>query len=171
MIIKANSHLGFNCKDLENTAQFYKEILGCTEKFTMYYGDLVPEDRPERYAGLPRETVELYRRNKDVKWFIYLEWMDGFYIELFNDLDAHIDNPYRPENYGYTHFAFVVDDIHAFHRELLGKGAASCIEREPEPSLDNNYCMWIHDPEGNRMEVQEYGAHSMQIYGKTGIWD
>ena len=24
---------------------------------------------------------------------------------------------------------------------------------------------------GNRMEVQEYGAHSMQIYGKTGIWD
>ncbi len=31
MIVQANTHLGFNCKDLEKTQKFYIEILGCRE--------------------------------------------------------------------------------------------------------------------------------------------
>ena len=40
-VSKGISHLGFNCKDLEKSIAFYRDILGCTEKFTMTYGDMV----------------------------------------------------------------------------------------------------------------------------------
>ena len=38
MIVTANSHIGFNCKDLDRTQKFYEDILGCKEKFSLYYG-------------------------------------------------------------------------------------------------------------------------------------
>ena len=49
MIVTANSHLGFNCKDLDRTQKFYEDVLGCREKFSLYYGDLIPEQYPERW--------------------------------------------------------------------------------------------------------------------------
>ena len=166
MIVKPNAHLGFNCKDLDRTQKFYEDVLGCREKFTLYYGDLIPYDDPERLAQMKPEDVEKLEKIKDVRWIVYLEWMDGFFIELFNELDAHVDNPYRPENYGYTHYSFVVDDIQAFYQELIDKGAGEYIDILPGPSIDKNWTMWFHDPEGNRVEVHQYGPDAFQIKGR-----
>lgn len=166
MIVQANTHLGFNCKDLEKTKKFYTEILGCTEKFVLNYGDLIP-DTPERLAKMDPQLLAKLEKVKDVPWLVYLEWIEGYFIELFNELDAHLDNPYNPENYGYTHFAYVVDDIHAYYQELLDKGAGEYIDIVPGPSIDRNFCMWLHDPEGNRIEVQQYGKFAMQKIGKS----
>lgn len=166
MIIKANTHLGFNCKNQEKAVWFYEKILGCKRKFTLHYGDLIPEDK-ERLKTIPTEMLEEWKKYKDVIWFTYLEWIDGYFIELFNTYTAHIENKVdSTKNYGYTHFAFVVEDMQQFYQELLVKGAEEYIDRTPEPALDGNYTMWIHDPEGNAMEIQQYTEASMQLGGK-----
>ena len=165
MIIKPNAHLGFNCKDLDRTQKFYEEVLGCTEKFTLYYGDLITANK-DRLNQIDPAEVKKWEDNKSERWIVYLEWIDGFFIELFNELGAHKDNPYDPENYGFTHYDIVVDDIHVFHQELIDKGAGEYIDLEPAPSIDRNYTMWFHDPEGNRVEVHEYGPDAMQIVGR-----
>ena len=167
MIVKANSHLGFNCKDLDRTQKFYEDILGCKEKFSLYYGDLIPKE-PERLAQMTQEELDRLESIKDVRWLVYLEWMDGYFIELFNELDAYVENPYKPEHYGFTHFAFVVDDIQAFYQELLDKGAGEYVDIPPGPCIDHNWSMWFHDPEGNRIEVHQYGPNAMQLVGRGG---
>lgn len=166
MIIKANTHLGFNCKNLEKSVWFYEIVLGCKKKFTMYYGDLLSDD-PKRSAGVSAELIAAWKKYRDVKWFVYLEWMDGYFIELFNTYTAQVENKVDAvNNYGYTHFAFVVDDVEKFYQELLDKGAEEYIDRTPEPAIDGNYNIWIHDPDGNPMEVQQYTSDSMQLGGK-----
>lgn len=165
MILQANTHLGFVCKDLDGTAKFYKDILGCKEKFILYHGDLIPDD-PERRNRMAPELLQKLEAIREQPWIVYLEWIEGYFIELFNEPTAHLENPYSPEKFGYTHFAFVVDDIHAFYRELVEKGAESCIDILPGPCIDRNLAMWLHDPEGNRIEVHQYGEYCMQKYGK-----
>ena len=51
-------------------------------------------------------------------------------------------------------------------RMLKEKGGEKYIDLEPQPSLDGNINMWIHDPDGNRMEVQQYTEISAQKTGK-----
>lgn len=166
-IVKANVHLGFNCRNLEKSVQFYKEILGCKEIFTIRYGDLIPKNDPKRLASIPEEQLQEWERLKDVKWIVYLEWTDGYYIELFNEVTAHVEKKVDAKNdYGYTHFAFVVEDIIQFRQSLVDKGAEACIDIEPQPSIDGNYIMWFHDPDGNRIEVQQYTELSAQITGR-----
>lgn len=165
MIVQANSHLGFHCRDLDKSIRFYRDVLGCKEKFSLYYGDLIPQE-PERLAEMPRADRERLEALKGVRWIVYMEMLDGYFIELFNEVSAHIENPYNPENYGFTHFSFVVDDIQSFYQELLDKGAEDCIELPPAPTVDRNYAMWIHDPDGNRIEVHQYTEKAMQKIGR-----
>lgn len=166
MITKANVHLGFNCRDLEKSVKFYTEILGCKEAFTLYYGDLIP-DNPEWLAKMDPVRLEELTKLKDEKWIVYLEWADGYFIELFNEVNAYIEiEQDSTHNFGYTHFAFIVDDVHEFYNGLIEKGVEDCIELKPEPSIDGNCNMWFHDPDGNRIEVQQYTERSMQITGE-----
>ena len=167
MIVQANSHLGFYCRDLDRSVKFYEEILGCREKFSLYYGDMIPED-PEDLPKMPEEVRTKLDAVRDVRWIVYLEWKDGYFIELFNELDAWKENPFDPEKYGYTHFSFVVDDIHAFYQELIGKGAGDCIDIVPQLNCDHTWALWFHDPDGNRIEVHQYTDRSFQVVGRNG---
>ena len=166
MIVQANSHLGFVCHDLDKSVQFYEEILGCKEKFSLYYGDMIPPAAEER-AQIPPEVMARLEKLKDVRWIVYLEWMDGYFIELFNEVDAHIDNPYNPANYGYTHFSFVVDDIQAFYQELIEKGEEDIIDVKLQFNCDHTWAMWFRDPDGNRIEVHQYTERSFELIGRN----
>ena len=165
MILKPNSHIGFVCHDLDTSIRFYKNVLGCTEKFSLYYGDMLPQD-PEELSRMPQDVRQSLEENKDVRWIVYLEWMDGFFIELFNELNAHKDNPYDPACYGYTHFSFVVDDIHAFYNDMIAKGASEYLDLKPQMNCDHTWSCWFHDPDGNRVEVHQYTEQSFQIIGR-----
>ena len=166
MIVQPNSHLGFVCRDLDASVKFYEDVLGCREKFSLYYGDMLPKD-PEELERMPQEIRAKLEELRDVRWIVYLEWMDGYFIELFNEVDAFRENPYDPANFGFTHFSFVVDDIHAFHQELLSKGAAEYVDLPPQMNCDYTWSMWFHDLDGNRVEVHQYTERSFQLIGRN----
>jgi len=69
------------------------------------------------------------------------------------------------ERIGYQHFAVEVDDLAAFEQELNSRGVA------PESAIhvgpDNTRQQWLVDPDGNRIELHEYTADSLQL-GGTG---
>lgn len=165
-VTKPVAHIGFSCKDLEKSLKFYKEILGLEEAYTIYYGDMIPKN-PEYREKMPKERLERLESLKDVKWIVYLKWMDGVFIELFNEVDAYMENvPDSRLKFGYTHFAIVVDDVHAFYQEIIDKGAEDCVDIKPGPAMDRTINLWIHDPDGNPMEVQQYTEQSFQLVGK-----
>ena len=125
-------------------------VIGCREKFSLYYGDMIPPT-PEERAKVPPEVMARLEKLKDVRWIVYLEWMDGYFIELFHEVDAHMDNPYHPAKFGYTHFSFVVDDI----------------EVTPQLNCDYTWALWFHDPDGNRIEVHQYTKRSFELIGRN----
>lgn len=168
MIIQTNAHISYVCKDLETSVKFYKDILGMQEKFTLYYGDLIPQN-PEQIKQMPSERIDYLKTVQDVKWIVFMEWTQGpkgYFIELFNELGAHLENLPSKEKFGINHIDIVVDDIQAFYHELLEKGAKEYIDILPGPSLCRGYTMWIHDSDGNQIEIHQYTPISMQVIGR-----
>ena len=168
MIITPNMHLGFNCKDLEKSIRWYETFLNCKEKFTIYYGDMIP-DNEERRNSMPKERLAYLESVKDVKWIVYMEFQDapGQFVELFNTLDATV--PHVPEEHrdlNFTHFAHTVDDVQKFYEEVLEKGGKDSVVHPPMPNIDRTFAMWLQDPDGNRMEFIQYTDYSMQKIGR-----
>ena len=93
MITKANMHLGFNCRDLDKSMWWYETFLGCHEKFTLYWGDMIPKN-PEHLKGMDPERLAYLEKIKDEKWIVYMEFEDcpGSFVELFNEPDAQKSN-------------------------------------------------------------------------------
>lgn len=87
MIINPNMHLGFNCKNLEKSKKWYETFLNCKEKFTIFYGDMIP-DNQEMFEAMDKDRLSFLEENKDVPWIVYLEFQDapGNFIELFNTI-------------------------------------------------------------------------------------
>ena len=51
-VARAISHLGFNCKDIEKSVAFYRDILGFAEKFTLTYNDMADQMTQEAHPIL-----------------------------------------------------------------------------------------------------------------------
>lgn len=168
MIVQPNMHLGFNCQNLEKSIEWYKKFLNCREKFTLYWGDLIP-GKEEMRAKISADTFAELQRRKKEKWIVYLEFADcpGSFIELFNEPTAHeVHIPDQKRDLNYTHFAHVVDDVGKFYKEVIQKGGASYVWVKPQLNIDRTKAMWLQDPDGNRMEFIEYTPYSMQRIGK-----
>ena len=87
MIITPNMHLGFNCKDLEKSIQWYETFLNCKEKFTIYYGDMIP-DSEERRANMDKDRIKYLESIRDVKWIVYMEFQDApGYFDVYPDAE------------------------------------------------------------------------------------
>ena len=76
MIVQPNAHVGIVCKDLEKSIAFYEKFLGLKEKFTLYYGDMIPKD-PVWLAKVPQERIDYLKTVENVKWIVYMEWTEG----------------------------------------------------------------------------------------------
>ena len=140
MIITPNMHLGFNCKDLEASIRWYETFLNCREKFTIYYGDMIPDNAARRAA------------------------MDPERLKYLESVKPRVPVEHRDLNY--THFAHVVDDVQAFYREVLAKGGKEWVYLPPQPNIDRTFAFWLQDPDGNRMEFIQYTDMSMQKIGR-----
>lgn len=163
------SHLGFNCKDLEKSIAFYRDILGCKEKLTMTYGDMVDDMKKKALEKGEKEPFYLKAMEKmrNTKWSVYMSWSENTFIELFYIPRARRNRVPNPaDDLNYTHYSLQVSDLKAFRDQVIARGGALYIDRDIEMGMDNTWVMWMKDPDGNPFEIMEYTADSYQVIGR-----
>lgn len=63
----------------------------------------------------------------------------------------------------YKHFCLEVTGLDDFCKTLKNKGVAVT---EISMGMDNSRQAWIADPDGNQIELMEYGSSSLQLTGQ-----
>jgi lactoylglutathione lyase len=95
--------------------------------------------------------------NEDGKlWIVYLQISENQFIELFPE--NAFDN--KVHNGSYQHLCLEVDNLDDLVNELQDKGVE--IDEPIITGIDHNLQAWIHDPDGNPIELMEYGQDSLQ---------
>jgi len=140
-MIRQLAHLNFVTNDLSRVIDFYVNKLGMKVKFTL-----------DNKQGQP--------------FGYYFECGDSTFIEFF-------DQAMAAEVWGgkveelvigtrYRHFCLEVTGLDEFRKTLKSRGVQVS---EITTGLDNARQAWIADPDGNQIELMEYGASSLQLTG------
>ncbi len=93
-------------------------------------------------------------RDDGTPWIEYLKLAEGQFIELF-----YSDGGFGGRS-SYGHLCLQVPDCAQAERELITAGVE--IDVAPCRGKDNNIQMWIHDPDGNRIEIMQIDPSSPQ---------
>ena len=140
-MIRQLAHLNFVTNDLSKIIDFYVNKLGMQVKFTL--------------------------NNKQGQPFgYYFECGSTTFLEFF-------DQAMASEVWGgkvvdlmagtrYKHFCLEVTGLDEFCRELRDKGV---LVTDISMGMDNSRQAWISDPDGNQIELIEYGPSSLQLKG------
>jgi lactoylglutathione lyase len=141
-MIRKLAHLNFVTNDLDKIIDFYVNKLGMKVKFTL-----------DNKQGQP--------------FGYYFECGDSTFLEFF-------DQAMAAEVWGgevqklvngtqYKHFCLEVTGLDEFCKQLKSKGV---LVTDISLGMDNSRQAWIADPDGNQIELMEYGASSLQLTGK-----
>lgn len=142
-MIRQLAHLNFVTDDLSKLIDFYVDKLGMQVKFTL--------------------------NNKQGQPFgYYFECGNTTFLEFF-------DQTMATEVWGgkvvdlmsgtrYRHFCLEVTGLDEFCKELSSRGVTVS---EISLGMDNSRQAWIADPDGNQIELMEYGPWSSQFTGQT----
>ena len=142
--MEAVHHVAISVRDIDRAVQFYTDVMGFEVDF----------DNDHRCGEPLGNVVGL----KDVDVRIVMLKGYGLRVELFKYYNpAGRDlGPKRQCDFGLTHFAFSVKGIHSVYERLLNKGVEfNCPPQNLRPGV---WATYFHDPEGNTMELVEYGA-------------
>lgn len=90
-------------------------------------------------------------------WIVYLKVNDRQFIELFYGTKAFKKNPHQ----SYQHLCLEVDDIEGFVKTLTSKNIP--LLHPIILGLDHNYQCWVEDPDGNPIEIMQYGKDALQL--------
>jgi lactoylglutathione lyase len=140
-MIRQLAHLNFVTNDLSKIIDFYVNKLGMKVKFTL--------------------------DNKEGKPFgYYFECGNSSFLEFFDQAMASEVWGGKVEELAigtrYKHFCLEVTGLDEFCRKLKDKGVdVSGISM----GMDNSRQAWITDPDGNQIELMEYGHSSLQLTG------
>lgn len=142
-MIRKLAHLNFVTDDLPGIVDFYTDKLGLKVKFTL-------------------------NNQRDEPFGYYFECGDSTFLEFF-------DQKMAAEVWGgevgdltpgrrYKHFCFEVTGLDEYCKQLREKGVPVT---EISTGMDNSRQAWVTDPDGNPIELMEYGAFSTQLTGQT----
>jgi lactoylglutathione lyase len=108
------------------------------------------------YAQLGiREAFRLHHPDGSLM-LVYLHVAGDRFIEVFPG-----GPPPDPARRGsFMHVCLLADDLRAEVERLRAAGIA--IDREPKVGLDHNLQAWIHDPDGNAIELMQLAEDSPQ---------
>ncbi len=86
-------------------------------------------------------------------WIVYVKIRDGQFIEFFYD-------GLKEQKSNFMHVCLECDDVYKTVDELIEKGVE--IDVMPSQGKDLNYQAWIHDPDGNKIELMTIDPNSPQ---------
>jgi len=140
-MIRQLAHLNFVTNDLSKIIDCYVKKLGMKVKFML--------------------------NNKDGQPFgYYFECGNSTFLEFFDQaMAAEVWGGKAEEltaGTRYKHFCLEVIGLDEFCKELKNKGVDVS---EISMGMDNSRQAWITDPDGNAIELMEYGAFSLQLTG------
>ena len=141
-MIRTLAHLNFVMNDLSKIIDFYVNKLGLKVKFTLN----TREGQPFGYYFACGNTT-------------FIEFFDqGMAAKVWggNVEELMIGNRYR-------HFCLEVTSLDQFCSDLKSKGVDVS---EITMGMDNTRQAWISDPDGNQIELMEYGHSSLQLTGQ-----
>ena len=126
-------HLALRAKDIEKTAEFYRDVIGFKEAFRMH-----------NLEGGKLGTIYMYIA-------------PGQFIEIFPNGEGE-----QPENnkVGIKHICIEVDNAAKFQEELRARGAP--IDTELKTGYSKCIQFWTHDPDGVRIEFMQLPPESLQ---------
>lgn len=140
-MIRKLAHLNFVTNDLGPIIDFYVNKLGMQVKFTLDN----QEGKPFGYYFACGDTT-------------FLEFFDqAMAAEVWGGKVEELNIGTR-----YRHFCLEVTGLEAFCERLKSKGVTVTDIRM---GMDNSRQAWINDPDGNAIELMEYGPSSMQLSG------
>lgn len=142
-MIRQVAHLNFVTNDLPKTIDFYVNKLGLKIRFTL-------DNKEGQHFGY------------------YFDCGNSTFIEVF-------DQALAVKQWGgqvaelkqgtiYKHFCFEVTGLEEYCKQLKSKGVEVT---EISLGMDNSRQAWIKDPDGNAIELMEYGASSLQLVGNS----
>ena len=140
-MIRQLAHLNFVTNDLSKIIDFYVNKLDMKIKFTL--------------------------DNKEGKPFgYYFACGNSSFLEFFDQKMAAEVWGGKVEELAIgnrcRHFCLEVTGLDEFCQELKGKGVEVT---EISMGMDNSRQAWIADPDGNQIELMEYGHSSLQLTG------
>ena len=140
-MIRQLAHLNFVTNDLSKIIDFYVNQLGMKVKFTL-----------DNKQGQP--------------FGYYFECGNSTFLEFFDQAMAVEVWGGKVEelNIGtrYKHFCLEVTGLAEYCKELRDKGVEVT---DIKTGMDNSRQAWIADPDGNSIELMEYGPSSLQLTG------
>ncbi len=141
-MIRKLAHLNFVTDDLDRIVDFYVNKLGLKVKFTL-----------DNAKGQP--------------FGYYFECGDSTFIEVFDQAMASEVWGGKVEKLAngtqYRHFCLEVTGLDEYCLQLKSKGVEVT---DVSLGMDNSRQAWIADPDGNQIELMEYGPSSLQLTGK-----
>ncbi len=138
-MIRQLAHLNFVTNDLSRIIDFYVNKLGMSVKFTLNNQQGQPFGY---YFGCGNTTfLEFFDQSMANE-----VWGGGVY-----ELTAGTQ---------YKHFCLEVTGLDEYCQTLKGRGVDVT---EITMGMDNSRQAWIKDPDGNAIELMEYGPSSLQL--------
>ena len=126
-------HLAIKVKDLDTSLDFWRDRVGLKEMHRL-------------------------KRDDGATWLVYLRITDSQFLEVFPG--AETDHAPGEEANGVLHICLTIEDLDAEVARLEKAGVK--IVSPVTGGLDGNRGAWIHDPDGNRIELMEMAPDCLQ---------
>jgi lactoylglutathione lyase len=140
-MIRQLAHLNFFTNNLPKIIDFYVNKLGMEVKFTLNNSDGVPFGY---YFGCGNST--------------FLEFFDqALAVKQWGGKVGALTSGTQ-----YKHFCLEVTGLDEYCQKLRDLSVAVT---DISMGMDNSRQAWIADPDGNAIELMEYGPHSLQLTG------
>ena len=140
-IFEGFGHVAFKVNDLDRSVDFYNRI------------------------GFPEMLRLLDAEGKP--WIVYHRISENLYLELFPGGDG--GSAPDPTRTGMNHFCLTVASADDAERKLAEAGVKLSRPRKTVRGVDGNWGMWIEDPDGNRIEIQEMAQHCIQFEAERSL--
>lgn len=143
-------HTNLIARDWRTLAQFYVDVFGCR---------LVQPERDLSGTWLDAATGISGAHLRGAHLQLPGHGEHGPTLEIFTYESTEPGPPQRPDQTGFGHIAFQVEDVRAVHDSVVAHGGSpvGAIIRTDIPDVGPIEWAYVRDPEGNIVEIQRWG--------------